>query len=1512
MKKKLALLLAAVMTITSIPALSLQVDASSTNRITHPNLGAVNATVVFEQGLSGLLSSGPNRVHQNASSNIGPTSAAAPQNRAVEHWTDGTNLEITLGSAVSPGDQFQLILEGAEWFFRDNTAPRTSRPSTNNDFNLNSNDINPLTGVAYNAGVNAIGGVNYAFATPGGGVAGTNVASYVPEIVGSLNFPLSQAISNPVNHTASFSLADVINEYNELMGNTTNATRMIMSDTASGFGIPATGNAWAQHIITMAGAADAFASATDIVWAHLDPEGDAENDFRAGNIWITDLQGNRQNIPFSQAGFDSVFIDTTASQWTIIQRDVFSVMQQAIRNVIATTATVNTIGSAAPFDATHLGVHGTWFQEQVAANGRAWLDSSPATTADISRGAQVPVGNNLTLEVAAPNVGTPAANLMAGYVASNAWGGHQADGTSAVAPVTNRGLPWNNTGTLLTRSGALNGYPFFTINNQATDDVLNAFRAQMNGNSTAERRAYIDSLLNTNGWGMNGRVTGAALTGAEAGGVITATIAATYGTNANTSPVLTVPMAVTMYAWRAPQAGRTAYTIPMQSEPDGLAIPHSLWGGNWINGGGFTDIGTFSWGGVTGTGGWWPQNDGVPNGTNTPGASGTLQSTFRKVWETDPVSGLIIDSLTRLPITRAGGFLSRVGGNANSATYYRLTPNQLMGGNVADIPNPPNSGPGSNAELAYSLHWSGGNHLNTATVTIIEGGGRGDRLVIPMAIRVNSNGDVRVRIDSTLGAVTSANMLISSQQAGRTNTNAVMGGQTIHQWPIGRIQIAELRTGTIFSAQPWEFELRAPRGYVWRLTQTQGASSTTAPGEWVNTAGVNFITQGGLLWGAAAKLTGTTSLASEAGPADPTSRRTNAVVRPSSASPWGTATAAETTILDAGRIHVRYRQRGNSVDESVIDFYVPANMFQRSTGTVGSLHVQGLTLIPEDFETVDDGRVLQAEIRNIVGNVITNQVFTLGTARDFNITLNRIVDEIPTLISGRLEGQSLMIGNQFTGETRVTDREHQAASVRFQEVLTDSWWAERSTSFTLPEGVRFLKVELFDARDTTPVSSFFNGSVIASGRGQTPLPTNLTPYPWYNAGRRLGDVTINDNTMILTGFSVATGATARFDIHTWLNIQVDFEGPIAMTLGASAFRRVTDNYDVSTVIANAVRPVEIVTEVRDARIGFQFVSVADFEIVENVPGGMLTGEDVYVTVTDLISTDMAFAPGFRAAVTDGNIRISNIRTAGNLGYLGSGAWLSSVGGQMQFTVERGSSVASTISFADVQVRIDRTVPFSNLSNVSTSGYRIHVWGPAIARNFIGLEAPARFAPTPGGTLNPRDYFDIGSISEHYVRIETPGELNHSPFANHVELPIPSATVTINGVETELGAETWIDPVSSSAMVPVRFIAYALGLPEGAVVWDPINSTVTVDAVSSGGRIVQFQTGNSAYLVNGVAVRMVSSNNEPVEMTIRDGRSFVPFRALGEAFGIPVSWDGDRAVAIYNAPTHFAQQAANQN
>ena len=584
-----------------------------------------------------------------------------------------------------------------------------------------------------------------------------------------------------------------------------------------------------------------------------------------------------------------------------------------------------------------------------------------------------------------------------------------------------------------------------------------------------------------------------------------------------------------------------------------------------------------------------------------------------------------------------------------------------------------------------------------------------------------------------------------------------------------------------------------------------------------------------------------------------------------------------------GDYTVEYRVRAGREDRGTLQFNM--HNLQESTRMPGRIIITGATLIAEDPDRMPiQDREISLTIRNMPsGTSYTEESFIVGRMSDYIVNLTRRGDTIPELISGRLDSYIVRSGSQSDTAHGILDETHRAADVRVEEAITNAWWAERSTEFRLPEGVKVLRARFLNL-------THLNSDSVTT---LTNNPRSVNPADFFNTGvRENNSVLIRDNVITISRLGVTTQNTnnrARFDLRLWLNIDVDFEGDIDLSLTGSSM--IPESANQSVTIARAIRPVEVHTRVSDVRVGYQFVSVADFDIVENVAGALRHGETAYISVTDEISVDMHIAPGFRTQVTDGNIRISNVMLRSALGSTGE-----VIEGQLRFDIERESSEASTISFTGVQVKVANTVPFSNVGLHSQRGINLIVWGPAVAANFEGLISGIRSGLTTGETLQTRDFFPTPGIRANYINVITPAPGGINEFINEVRASIGNPVILVNGQQYTMPVAPYVSPVSNSTMVPVRFISLALGLPESAVRWDPMNSTVTVDA---GNRIVQFQTGSYHYTVNGTAIPMLSPDGLPVSLEIREERAFVPFRALGEAFGIRVTWEQDSTTAIFN-------------
>jgi hypothetical protein len=82
-------------------------------------------------------------------------------------------------------------------------------------------------------------------------------------------------------------------------------------------------------------------------------------------------------------------------------------------------------------------------------------------------------------------------------------------------------------------------------------------------------------------------------------------------------------------------------------------------------------------------------------------------------------------------------------------------------------------------------------------------------------------------------------------------------------------------------------------------------------------------------------------------------------------------------------------------------------------------------------------------------------------------------------------------------------------------------------------------------------------------------------------------------------------------------------------------------------------------------------------------------------------------------------------------------------------------------------------------------------------------------------------------------------------------------------------------------VPVRYLAYSLGVAPEGIAWNQESQTVTV---SSGGTTVNMTIGSNIMTVNGTPTTM------DVAPEAVDGRTMLPARYLAEALGATVTWN----------------------
>jgi hypothetical protein len=173
----------------------------------------------------------------------------------------------------------------------------------------------------------------------------------------------------------------------------------------------------------------------------------------------------------------------------------------------------------------------------------------------------------------------------------------------------------------------------------------------------------------------------------------------------------------------------------------------------------------------------------------------------------------------------------------------------------------------------------------------------------------------------------------------------------------------------------------------------------------------------------------------------------------------------------------------------------------------------------------------------------------------------------------------------------------------------------------------------------------------------------------------------------------------------------------------------------------------------------------------------------------------------------------------------------------------------------------------------------------------------------GLTLVSQEDFEVGStetsfvveaLSEQTYEIHVITDIGlletitvdfmHLP-AREVKMFIGSAHCLIDGKKVAMDMAPFI--TNSRTFVPVRFIAQAFGVDEDDIDWEPRTGLVEKIFIPYKNKLVTITIGSrTIYVVDDGVVSQVTSD---AAASIRDGRTVLPLRAIGEIFGAEFDW-----------------------
>ncbi|KAE9636140.1 hypothetical protein GND95_03165 [Defluviitalea raffinosedens] len=418
-----------------------------------------------------------------------------------------------------------------------------------------------------------------------------------------------------------------------------------------------------------------------------------------------------------------------------------------------------------------------------------------------------------------------------------------------------------------------------------------------------------------------------------------------------------------------------------------------------------------------------------------------------------------------------------------------------------------------------------------------------------------------------------------------------------------------------------------------------------------------------------------------------------------------------------------------------------------------------------------------------------------------------------------------------SGSTVKEDDAHKLTKLVIEEEVVDSWASERKTNIEFPEWFKVAKVKVDDASN---IKNNFKGK---TNEDDTERIT----------------ISKDKNTITLSDIEVDRGTKkdkkGKVVLLIWGSIEAGAEGDLVAKVSGQAL---PESYEVTLAkvlptVKGEVKPVEV-------QLGYREVKVNDITITETKAGALKRSKELVIGVEK-----MGFNKNFKpdVEVTSGDLVLGEAKVKG---------------GKITIEVKRESKTASTIVIKGLSVDIDRTLP--------EGSYALQIGGPAAIEN------------VKSDVKDPEnDYkFDVDVYEvDDFVKIVTPAPHKGEASGKSVKVAftVGSADYTVEGETVTADVAPYIK--DGRTMLPVKYVAYALGIDPSNIKWDQATKTVTI----LGDRVVQVKIGSKDLVVNGAVLTMDTAAE------VKDGRTFLPISWVASALNVPYSWDDATKTVTFN-------------
>lgn len=436
---------------------------------------------------------------------------------------------------------------------------------------------------------------------------------------------------------------------------------------------------------------------------------------------------------------------------------------------------------------------------------------------------------------------------------------------------------------------------------------------------------------------------------------------------------------------------------------------------------------------------------------------------------------------------------------------------------------------------------------------------------------------------------------------------------------------------------------------------------------------------------------------------------------------------------------------------------------------------------------------------------------------DYGLTLEVEDEDLPVFYSGTYEDNEVLM-------------------VTFKENAEDSWWAQRKTTFTLPEGVKFVNGTLdLETKDNV---------TLADGR------TAITEADF--------EISKDGRTLEISNLRVEDTKKAKLEFTFEVSVSPEFTGDIELTVDGPGV-----DEPMTVVVATAELPYVITAEPNEVAIDYRNVTASDVYITEAYAGAFKRD-----TTIALMVDHMDIEDGVDVEVTEGDIKIENIDVDDGLA---------------SFDIRSESSrEPSTIKISNIQLYLNRSLPVGD--------YGLYIYAP---NNRLAIDQYTFFQNCEDDVDDYDFTFDVEKVNviPDYVEVITAGrDQDESTFTTTVSVTIGAYEMQVGNKTVALDVPAYIS--NGYTMMPVRAVTEALS-GSAIIRWDDATRTVVI---TFGSRIISMTVGSNIMTVNGVNVYMSAAPEIVDSRTFLPLRDLGYALGLNES---KINWDDATKTATLN-------------